>query len=582
MANKGKAKTNESLAKEVVRKFTHSMTWREPFKQKWDRFYKMYRSHMTETAYPWQSKLWVPYSFSTVETLVPRMVSNQPQIDILPREPNDIEYAKIQSQLIDFQWEKMGMNEMMPEVAKGMAMYGTSILKVYWDRQERKTMSKVLVDELNPELGHIEEEVEEVFADNPAVENVDLIDFFWDPRGIDIESCRWVAHRMYRTQKHLEEQQKRGIYKNVKLVKGTGLSYEDDQKSMRRGVLGVAIPDDVTDPGKKEDLIELIEYWEDDRVVTVANRSIIIREEDNPYKHGKKPFVRIVDQAVQHEFLGIGELEPIESLQYELNDRRNQRMDNVTLALNRGWLVEEGSGVDEDELVSEPGFVVHAHDKDKVEQMTTPDVTASSYQEETLIKADIQQATGVSDFTRGVGSDALANDTATGISLIQEAGNARFRLKIKNLEMGIQKIGQMMVSLNEQFINDEQVIRIMGDAGAEWVTVRPDDMRGNLDVKVAAGSTLPSNEAVNRKQTMEAFQIFAGDPEINQTELKRMVLKTILPDGDTDKLLGQQANQGIAPEGIQPTQPGPQAAIPDGQLDQEGILRSTLANAETI
>ena len=199
-----KAARNEALAKDIVNKFTHSLTWRQPFKEKWDRFYKMYRSHLDEKAYPWMSNIWVPYAFSTIETVAPRMVANRPQIDIMPRTGEDIDYAKLQEQLIDFQWEKMEMDTLMPDVVKQSLVYGTSILKVYWKREEREVEEKVQVDEDIPELGVVEDKVDKVIYDGPAVELVDMYDFFWDPRGTTIEDCRWVAHRMYRTYEHME------------------------------------------------------------------------------------------------------------------------------------------------------------------------------------------------------------------------------------------------------------------------------------------------------------------------------------------------------------------------------------------
>jgi hypothetical protein len=574
MANKTKAKSNETLAQDIVNKFNHSLTWRNPFKEKWDRFYKMYRSYLDDTAYPWQSNVWVPYSFSTIETLAPRMVARRPQIDVMPREAADEEYADIQSKLIDFEWEAMKADDIIEDAVKSQLMYGTAILKMFWKTEKADVVKKEQVDETFPELGTVEEEVETTIFDGPTMELVDLYDFFWDPRAIDMESARWVAHRMYRTFEHLEQLQKEGVYKNVKLLEEATMLSADDEKSARRGTLGVAMPDELDQKNEGKRMIELIEYWEDDRVVTVANRNIVIRDEANPYRHGKKPFVRLIDQSVPHEFLGIGELEPIETLQYELNDRRNQRMDNVTLVLNRMWKVKNGANVDEDELVSDAGGVVHTDDMNGIEDLSMPDVTSSSYNEETLIKGDIQQTTGVSDFTRGIGSESLGNDTATGISLIQEAGNARFRLKIRNLESAIEEMGRMMVSLNEQFLSEEKVIRIMGDDGLEWVAVRPDDMRGNFDVMVQSGSTLPSNEAVERKQIMEMFQIFAGDPEVNQRELKKRVLETFGVK-NLDKLLTPVA--GVGPEGL-PFPNEPQAGAPaPGQLDQQGILQSALA-----
>ena len=572
MANKNKAKSNETLAKDIVNKFNHSLTWRNPFKEKWDRFYNMYRSHLNDTAYPWQSNIWVPYSFSTIETLAPRMLANRPQIDVMPREAADEQYADIQSKLIDFEWEAMNADDIMEGAVKSQLMYGTAIVKVYWKTDKAQVVKKEQVDETFPELGTVEEEVEENIFDGPEIELVDLYDFFWDPRAIDMESARWVAHRTYQTFDHLEQLQKEGVYKNVALLKDATLVSGDDEKASRRGTLGVAMPDELASKNEGKNVIELIEYWEDEKVITVANRGIVIRDEANPYRHGKKPFVRIVDQSVPHEFLGIGELEPIETLQYELNDRRNQRMDNITLVLNRMWKVKNGANVDEDELVSDAGGVVHTDNMDGIEALQMPDVTSSSYNEETLIKGDIQQTTGVSDFTRGVGSESLGNDTATGISLIQEAGNARFKLKIRNLEAGIEEIGRMMVSLNEQFLTEEKSIRVLGDEGIEWTTIKPDDMRGNFDVMVQSGSTLPSNEAVERKQTMEMFQIFAGDPEVDQRELKRMVLDTF-GIKNIDKLLTPPA--GVGPQ-EQPIQSLAGTPAPGG-LDQQGILQSALA-----
>lgn len=584
--SKKRAKSNQALAKDIVEKFTHSLTWRQPYKEKWDRFYKLYRSHLSDTSYPWQSNIFVPYSFSTVETVAPRMVASRPQIDIMPREPNDIPYAKMMSKLIDFQWDEMNMDIVLPDAVKEMLIYGTAIYKVYWKSDEYTTTQRVNVDDEFPELGVVEGEVD-ILQERPVIEPVDIYDFFFDPRGTTIDDCRWVAHRMYRTIEHLQEMQKNGIYKNINLLEQAQLVRMDDEKDQRRATVGVSIPEELERMEGEKRVVELIEYWEDDRVVTVANRDVVIRDEENPYRHGKKPFIKIVDQSVPHEFYGIGEIEPIETLQYELNSRRNQRLDNVTLALNRMWIVENGAGVDEDELISDAGGVVHTNKLSGIEQLVMPDVTSSSYKEETEVKADIQQTTGVSDFTRGIGSDSLANDTATGISLIQEAGNARFRLKLRNIEGGIQRMGEMMVSLNDQFVSEEKVIRIVGDSGTEWETLKPQDLRGNFDVKVEAGSTLPSNEAVNKKQVMDAYQLFAGDPEVNQKELKRMVLEAVLPMGNLDKLLpqpegGVTGGAGLLSPPLSSPPSPPSVSGNEEGLTQQSQLQSALAPQQVL
>jgi hypothetical protein len=350
-----RAKENIDIAHDVVEKFIQSLTWREPYKTKWDRFYKMYRGVLEETNYPWQSNVWVPVSFSTVETVVPRLVSNRPQID------------------------KMGMNVILPEAVKEMCIYGTTILKVFWLKKEGNIFQKEMVDENMPEIGTVTTDKEGIIYNGPKCEVVDLYDFFIDPRATTIDEAEWVIHRTVRSYEYIMGMAKEGKYKNTQLLKdSSSFASNDDQKSERRSAIGLSLPDTM----KNQNLVELLECWWDDRIVTIANRSIVIREDKNPYKHGKKPFVACVDQKVPHEFYGTGELEPIETLQYELNDRRNQRMDNVTLVLNRMWKVVNGMGVDEDELVSGAGGVVHMDNSGAVDVFPMQDVTSSSYQED--------------------------------------------------------------------------------------------------------------------------------------------------------------------------------------------------------
>jgi hypothetical protein len=581
MSNTKKSVENEKLAAEIGKKVSNFINWREPFKQKWDRYYKLYRSYLEKKNYPWQSNIFVPYAFSTVETIVPRLVSTKPQVDAMPREKQDQVYAELQSAIIDYEWDMMDMDNILPDAIRQFLIYGTTILKVAWEKETLMVDEEVEIDPDFPELGKDKVKVEKTIKDQPVVELVDLYDFMWDPNGYDIETCSWVAHRTYRSYDYLMKMQKQGLYKNIAMLKDfAGKMYAGDtDKTERESAIDISDPKQYGSGATSESNIELIEYWEDNKLVTIANRTVIIREEtQNPYKHGVKPFVRIVDQSVPKEFCGIGEIEPIETLQYELNDMRNQRMDNASMILNRMWIVANSANVDEDELVSDVGGVIHTEDINGIQPVMMPEIPNSSYREETLIKADIQQTTGITDYTKGVASDAMANETATGISLMQEAGSSRLRLKMMNLEEGIRKIGELMVSLNKQFITEERVIRITGDIGTEWVTVKPEDVYDNFDIRVQSGSTLEENDAIKRKQAMEMFQLFAGDPDVNQIELKKRVFQS-RNEKNIDKLLNMSgelaAGQQMGAQQSLSNVPGGPAGMPgNSDRNAQGVMQS--------
>jgi len=532
----------------VVDRFKIAENWRRPLQDDWNRYYKLYRSQSEENDDPWRSNLFIPYAFSTIETILPRLVTNRPKFEFVPRGPEDKDRAKMVNELMSYQWDVMGMDLTLVKWVKECLIYGTAILKVPW--------------------------VMEKDFDGPRPEVVDIFDFFIDPRATSIKNAKYVIHRTIRTMKYLKDMESLGIYKNINKVEG-GKKVED-MKAERYANIGLSVPAE----DKEANEVEILEYWTDDRIITVADRRVIIRDEKNPYNAGK-PFIAIVDHIVPHEFYGIGEIEQIESLQYELNDWRNHRMDSKTLTLNPMWWVPPGA--DLDDFVAEPGALFSGPEPPKPINVRTDKL--SDYREEEIIKGDIQTTTGVSDYSRGVESaPGISNETATGISLIQEAANMRFRMKVMLIEeMGIKELGLMLLKHNQQFLTEDKVIRVVGDLGYEWKTITPDDIKGEYDIIVEAGSTQPMNEMMRRKKALDMLSLFGNDPDLSEEgriELKKRVLEAF-GERNVDKLF-VKPEQKVAVE--QPSGPETRRQLLEKQAPaapetRRGILEQVVAAA---
>jgi len=468
----------------VLRSYKDSLEYQRPFFQKFLAFYRMYRSMREETKqnYAGRAKLYVPYAFATVETVLPRLIGAKPKLEAIPREVSDIDNAKNNTNTFNYEWDLMKMKEILKLWVKQTLIYGTGVIKLYWCYKDN----------------------DEYLIDQPKAELIDLFDFFIDPQATTVKDARYIIQRAERNLASLKENSNYIVPKTL-----TTSVEKDEYKLQRDAIFGLVKPED---KGK----VQLLEYWgkydlgkgEEECILTVANQSLL-RAEPNPYLHKEKPFVSMVDTQVPFQFWGIGEIEPIESLQYELNDVRNQRMDNVTLILNRMWKVKKDGGVDEEDLISQAGGVVHVDDMGALEAIATPDVTSSSYNEETLIKTDIQLTSGVNDLISGTGQgkgpgQAGANtSTATGIMLLQEAGNARFKYKLDNIEDSLVNFGEQLLALNQQFIDKSMQIRILGKDGEVWEDVKPEDIKGKYDISVEAGSTQPMNKSVRRAEARE-------------------------------------------------------------------------------
>jgi len=496
MAIKVKKQELPNLASFVSENYQRSYNFQQPLFNNFIEYYKLYRSILDEgkQAYEGRANLFVPYVYSTIESMMPRLIGGKPKIDSTPREPEDLNKALSNTKLTDYQWETMEMKRKLKMWVKQSLLYGTSPLKLYW----KKTKD----------------------YDGPWADVIDVFDFYIDPNATQDVEPHYIIQRAERMIEELRDNP------NYTIPAQLEAEVREEQYKVRRdAILGLTRPKD-----KDIKSVEIFEYWglydfddgkgEVEALIVTANREHVIRAEPSPFKHGQKPFISIQDINVPDQFWSIGEVEPLQSLQYELNDVRNQRMDNVTMILNRMWLVDKNADVDEEDLVSRAGGVVHCGDINGIRDLSTPDVTTSSYNEETLIKADIQQTSGITDVTKGMGGasvrgqSGIANETATGALLLQEAANERLKYKLDNIEDALKEFGQQLNALNAQFIKTDKVIRILGEEGQKWEKVTPDDIKGAYDIVVEMGSTQSLSRAVRRAEARELIATMAPFAEL--------------------------------------------------------------------
>lgn len=530
------------------------------YRQDWLRYYGLYNGifNSTNHTYKGRANIFVPMVFSAIETILPRLVSNRPKTTVVPVGAEDLMGAKKMDNVVSFFWDKMQMKRTIKMWQKGALLYGTSIVKLWWDSDEQMPKARVM--------------------DMSGGEIV------IDPQASCDDDAQYAIHTY---EKDLEDVKANKKYKNTGQL---GASNWPNMKQDRYFLKGKSWTSDTL---YKKCLIREFwgEYDGEDWLIITANNSAVIYKEKMPYKHGELPFTRLVDTELPNEYLGIGEVEPIERLQYELNDTRNQRMDNVTLILNRMWKVAKGADVNESELVSQPGGVIHAADINGIEPLVTPDVTQSAYNEEGQIKADIQSITGVNDMapTYGGNKDSnAATTTARGLALAQELANARFQLKLDNMDDALRRFGRQLVQLIQQYAPKEMLVRILDDKGYQWVPILKDDIKGAFDFSVEMGASQPQNRLTRRAEAREllttvlpAAQLVPNGTQILAKTMRFLYdtyempdLESVLPADVTGmpQQPAQQQQQGMpnqmpnmGGQNVMGSMPGPQTQINPNQ-----------------
>jgi hypothetical protein len=614
-------KTQEEHEKIVAywsQAFIASDAARQPNEERWSRFYQLYRSWVKRPPGDWRSKMFLPMAFTTIQTVLPRLVAALPKFLVLPITPEDVEPARTIEEALEWASQRSGLYIQLVYAYHDALTYGTGILKTFQRVDTRsatrqvpdiRTTTQQSMPAIDPETGYplegpdgqpltTTQDVETqpyvagmtwerytyVAYDGPACESIDPFDVYPAPEADSVEGARYVIHRVYREMSEVLDRISEGVYQWPPWF--TSLDWEDvwripDTKlAQRLNSIDLGGGDDPT-----RRACEILECWDSDgKVCTVLNRQFVLRRHSNPFNHGEKPFVLIRDHVTPHEFWGIGELEPIEGLQDGLNAIGNSRIDQLRLTINTMFGIDPEHIEDLADLRPRPGGVIRFKNTagQPLEQffhrLNFGETNPQSFQEAAAIIDMIERTTATSAYQTGIDSPHL-NDTATGVSIISEAGNTRFALKTRLNELsGLNTLARHYGSNLQQFVTEPRVMRVFGQAGeVAWRTLTPDSIQGALDYDIETASTTQT-ESTRRRDALSLFQVlFQFLPQSGKLELMQAVLRAFgIKDIDAwlqpDPMMAPPGMAGLpggmpggpgAPPGA-PMAPGAPGLVPPG------------------
>jgi hypothetical protein len=481
--------------------------------EKFNDFDFIYHSKLKKFDPTVQSKVFNPILWSFIETIVTRMMAKTPVISYKPRENSDDIQSQIMTDLFKYWFDKSGAYGKIVAWIKDALVYGTGLIKIDWLSKPPRMVKSYQLDEMGQpmmdETGqYVTQETPVIDYDDPRIKNVNIYDFFYDPAGDDIDSCGWVGYQYYANIDELEAENAvakelgKALYNTsaLKRLKGTNVTEDDRYNGQRRSSTGM--PMTIVDD-KTSDRIKIWEMWEDNHLVIIGNEEETLYDGDNPYWHGKKPFIKLVDSIVSQEFYGKGEIEPVEKQLHALNTIQNQRIVNVNRILSPQWKAK--NTVDDDELQFIDNGIVHVNDLQDVEIFTMPNVTQTAVQEQTMATEVIQRALGVTDYVQGL---QTPGQTASEVETKTAQANARFAHKVKILEeTGLKRLGELIYQLYQQFITKDKVIRIVGPDGEQYASVGAADISGEYDVIPESDSTLQTDQQEEFTKFLNLFQI---------------------------------------------------------------------------
>ena len=534
-------KSSADYLKKIKMSVESSRKWRKDdgYDGTWQRLRDMYRGRHFDD-YKAEDQMLVNIAFSTINVISPSISVNYPKITVNAVEPQNAPNAIIAEAVVNYWWKKRDIRSEFRRSVKDLLSFGHGWIKVGYRFVEEEAIDNDEEYSDDVEGGELTTNTI-IREDSPFAERVSVHDVFVDPDATSMKDIKWIAQRIRRPISEIKND-KRYI------------------KSAREKVQVVAVSKYSDDPSRKKvhdknmGYAEIWEYYDISNgsmsIFCETSDQFLVKPTKMPYSFGQ-PFVMLRNYDVPDMFYPIGDLESIEPLQRELNETRSQMM-NHRKKFSRKYLYKESAF---DQL----GRSALESDDDNVMVPVMSDepiagvVTAfpavinppEFYNQSNMIIGDIDRISGVSEFQRGAVSELRR--TASEVNLLQDAANARTSDKLAVVEQAIAEVGRRMLQLAQQFMQGEQVARVIGKDGEPmWINYDRDYLQGDFDFEVAAGSTQPHNESFKRQmalQLVDAMAPFAGAGIIDMGKLAAHVLQFGFGVKNPDEFLAQPQQQ---------------------------------------
>lgn len=512
------------LVEWVYSKFKQAYVAKAPLMDKWKEYMSAYKGtyFQNKNLPDYKSNEISNHVFSTIETIRPIMTDNNPKFLAVPSTPAGMEFSADVQTALDYEWDREKMSLKLPAQLIPMLVYGNAIWFVQWDGKDG-------------EYGNI------------SIKPVDPFNIFPDPLAESIDNSEFLVYATYRNANQIKQQfpEKASAIEGSRITMSELVAERDNNDTQDANQVLILemwcrdwVTMDESVEGKKQ-----LKYPKGRVITCLPELGILLSDKKNPYKDGKFPFVLMKNYDIPFEFWGVGEVEQIMSPQHYVNELTNQIIDNAKNTANMQWIIDKNSGIGQGKLTNRPGLVIRKTPGSEVRRDTPPAMPSYVRDQIEILKKDIQDISGVFDSLKGEQQGSVT--AASAILALQEASQARIRLKIKLMEASLSELAQIVYSRMQQFWKLDRWVRVTDVEGnPSFREIGAQVLSNDYDLKVMAGSTMP----VNRNAMLDLMiRLAQTNGEDGLPLVDRKAVLEFLPTGDkkaiTDRFAELQAQQ---------------------------------------
>lgn len=559
--NPEKAK-EEELISLIKTKYNLAYSAKGTLHEDWRRFEKAYDGDLFKRNAPeYRADEVSNFVFSTIETMKPIMLSNYPKLNVVPKSPDSFYKSQLVQNALDYEWKREKMFSKLVEASHNALTYGTTIFGLFWNGKTNSGLGDINCKVISP------------------------FNFFPDPNATSMDDADYVIYATYKGVGELCDaypEKAEELKKNTTSSPDSNLLNNAGSFSGNNNVLYIecyfrdySVDTEVEDELDEEknptgNKVETKKRKYPKGRRTIIGGDVLLYDGENPYPTGDFPFKAWRCYPIPNKFFGIGEVKNIVSPQKYRIDIMNSIIENAGMMGNPVWILDKNAGVEKNSLTNRRGLVVRKNPGTEVRREPPPAIPAYIKDIVNTLDSDIEKISGVYDVLRGDRPTGVT--AASAITALNEQAQGRIKLKVQLMEEITADIGGLWLRYMQEFWETTRTIRVMGgNYEADELTnvsleqeqqalmeqsmqmsqeqmpqaqtfnlngkkvsfqdVTKDDLDGDFDVEITAGSTMQQNKSARLQQLISLAQTPAEDgmPMIDR--------KTLLENSGVDNVM---------------------------------------------
>jgi hypothetical protein len=445
---------------------------------------------------PWRVRLVINKIRPIIRKELAKLTSQKPSASVIPASSDDSDLFAAQAG--EQIWESMYYGKDLKIVIRRaiwwMLVTGTGYVKTYWDDNK--------VDSPNPDTSY----QGDICYSPETPFHIGIPDV----REESLENQPYLIHSSTRTPEWLRQHYKKAldgqeIKPNVKganeilndaYLNLVGASTQDND--------AVLIHEMHIKPGGHP-------RFPEGGVLTVCGDQVIQFAPVFPYDHGEFCFTKF-DHIPSGKYYATSVIEDLLPIQREYNRTRSQIVESKNRMSKPQMSAQMGS-VDVSKITTEPGqYVLYKPGFQPPQPIPLQGLPSYVLQEVQQLQLDFDDISGQHEVSKGTVPPGVT--AATAISYLQEQDDSMLATEIDSVESGMEKVAKHTLSLIGQYWDLPRIVKITGvDGSWDAAMFQGSDLKGNTDIRIEAGSALPTSKAAKQALITDWMKLGFIQPE---------------------------------------------------------------------